>query len=257
MKKKIPSNQWVKIIKPKSKGGLGVKDLRRMNISLLCKWWWKVENGEGIWQGIIRKKNLAKGPIALLTKSPKNSPVWNDILKVKHVYLKGRAMIVGNGKSTSFLHDRWCGLVFLTDKFPRLYEISKEQKCTVEYMKLKNWRPSFRRWLHEDLQCQLRRLHDIVYRYGINSVNDRAVWEWEKSSIFTVKSIYKHLCSQDFGPNFKMIWKAKIPLKIKIFMWLVSQNVILTKDNLVKRKWKGSNSCAFCNENESSQHLFF
>jgi hypothetical protein len=78
-----------------------------------------------------------------------------------------------------------------------------------------------------------------------------------KSGIFTVKSIYKHLCSQDFGPNFKMIWKAKIPLKIKIFMWLVSQNVILTNDNLVKRKWKGSNSCVFFNENESSQHLFF
>jgi hypothetical protein len=40
-------------------------------------------------------------------------------------------------------------------------------------------------------------------------------------------------------------------------MWLVSHNVILTKDNLVKRKWKGSTTCAFCNENESSQHLFF
>jgi hypothetical protein len=65
------------------------------------------------------------------------------------------------------------------------------------------------------------------------------------------------MCSHEHGPSFKKIWKAKIHLKIKIFMWLVSQNVILTKDNLVKRKWKGSTTCAFCNENESSQHLFF
>jgi hypothetical protein len=40
-------------------------------------------------------------------------------------------------------------------------------------------------------------------------------------------------------------------------MWLVSQNAILTKENLVKRKWKGNKSCAFCNENESVGHLFF
>jgi hypothetical protein len=115
----------------------GIKDLRRMNISLLCKWWWKAENGVGIWQDIIKKKYLKKGTIALLTKNPKNSPVWNDMLKVRHVYLKGSAMIVGNGKSTVFWHDRWCGLVSLADKFLGLYEISEEQMCYVEYMKLK------------------------------------------------------------------------------------------------------------------------
>jgi hypothetical protein len=151
MKKKYHLIKWAKITKPKSKGGLGVKDLRRMNISLLCKWWWKAENGAGIWQDIIRKKYLKKGSIALLSKNPKNSPVWNDLLKVRQVYLKGRSMIVGNSKTTSFWHDRWCGLVSLADKFPGLYEISKEQHCSVEFMELKNWCLSFRRWLHEDL----------------------------------------------------------------------------------------------------------
>jgi hypothetical protein len=166
-------------------------------------------------------------------------------------------MIVGNGKSTSFWHDRWCGLVSLADKFPGLYEISKEQQCSVEFMKLRNWRLSFRRWLHEDLQCQLRRLFDIVCRYDVNSEKDRARWDWEKSGSFSVKSTYKHLCDHEFGPSFKKFWKAKIPLKIKVFLWLVSQNAILTRDNLVKRKWKGSTMCAFCSENETSHHLFF
>jgi hypothetical protein len=32
---------------PKSKGGLGVKDLNKFNISLMCKWWWKLENEDG------------------------------------------------------------------------------------------------------------------------------------------------------------------------------------------------------------------
>ena len=48
LKKKYHLVKWTKISKPKDKGGLGIKNLRRMNISLLCKWWWKVETGEGI-----------------------------------------------------------------------------------------------------------------------------------------------------------------------------------------------------------------
>jgi hypothetical protein len=55
--------------------------------------------------------------ISLLKKNTKNSPVWNDTLKVRNVYIKGRSMIVGDGKSTSFWHDRWCGCVSLADKF--------------------------------------------------------------------------------------------------------------------------------------------
>ena len=56
MKKKYHLVKWCKIAKPKQKGGLGIHDLRKMNLSLLCKWWWKVEKGEGLWQEIVRKK---------------------------------------------------------------------------------------------------------------------------------------------------------------------------------------------------------
>jgi len=69
LKKKYHLVKWTKITKPKDKGGLGIKDLRKMNISLLCKWWWKAENGTGIWQDIIRKKYLKKGGISQLKKA--------------------------------------------------------------------------------------------------------------------------------------------------------------------------------------------
>jgi hypothetical protein len=35
------------------------------------------------------------------------------------------------------------------------------------------------------------------------------------------------------------------------------KGVVLTKDNLAKRKWKGSMKCVYCNCNETIQHLFF
>jgi len=44
--------------KQKKQGGLGIKDLRRMNISLLCKWWWRLEKEEGLWQQIVNHKYM-------------------------------------------------------------------------------------------------------------------------------------------------------------------------------------------------------
>lgn len=35
------------------------------------------------------------------------------------------------------------------------------------------------------------------------------------------------------------------------------ENTILTKDNLIQRKWQGHPSYAFCDDNESINHLFF
>jgi hypothetical protein len=53
-----------KICRSKAKGGLGVKDLRNQNISLFVKWWWKVGTRDGIWERIVRKKNLRNKTVA-------------------------------------------------------------------------------------------------------------------------------------------------------------------------------------------------
>jgi hypothetical protein len=47
-----------------------------------------------------------------------------------------------------------------------------------------------------------------------------------------------------------------MPLKTKVFMWLINQNAILTKDNLMRRNWQGDLNCSFCNLNESINHMF-
>jgi hypothetical protein len=37
----------------------------------------------------------------------------------------------------------------------------------------------------------------------------------------------------------KQPWKLKVALKIKIFLWYLKREVVLTKDNLVRRNWDG------------------
>lgn len=74
---------------------------------------------------------------------------------------------------------------------------------------------------------------------------------------FTTKSLYCLLEKDVGGSNNKWIWEAKLPLKIKFFLWQLFQNAILTRDNLKKRNWPRSPICSFCNEHESLKHLFF
>jgi hypothetical protein len=49
--------------------------------------------------------------------------------------------------------------------------------------------------------------------------------------------MYLDLLNGNTGYLDKYLWKMKVPLKIKIFMWFVHRKEILTKDNLVKRNW--------------------
>ena len=71
------------------------------------------------------------------------------------------------------------------------------------------------------------------------------------------KSVYEVLTKENSRNHFKHIWKAKMPYKIKIFMWLVENNDILIKDNLLRRHWVGDPTCSFCHDTESIEHLFF
>jgi hypothetical protein len=90
------------VCKSKRKGGLGIKDLRKMNISLVCKWWWYLENAEGLWKVIVRMKYVHGTPTCLIPHIHVDSPIWRDLLSVRHIYLRGRVIKVKSGKMVSF-----------------------------------------------------------------------------------------------------------------------------------------------------------
>lgn len=74
---------------------------------------------------------------------------------------------------------------------------------------------------------------------------------------FSVKSLYKQMCNSEINYPSQRIWKAKIPPKVKVFMWLIDQNAILTKYSLSKRNWHGDLRCKLCTKHETINHLFF
>ena len=97
---------------------------------------------------------------------------------------------------------------------------------------------------------------------GMHSANQKTLGIFNvsgsvgKKGTFTVKSVYNAVTSSSTGVYHRKIWKGKILQKIKIFLWLMSNGAILTKDNLVKKKWQGDPSCVFCDQGETISHLF-
>lgn len=86
---------------------------------------------------------------------------------------------------------------------------------------------------------------------------DRVNWMLAVDGKFSVRCLYLKLVMNE--PNFphKFMWKVKIPPKIKVFLWLMSNNSVLTKDILLRRGWIGSEACPFCGKDEYVDHLFF
>jgi hypothetical protein len=60
---------WPTVCSPKDQGGLGILDLRNMNISLLTKWLWRLETPDGLWQKIIRHKYIKDNPLIVVEKN--------------------------------------------------------------------------------------------------------------------------------------------------------------------------------------------
>jgi hypothetical protein len=107
------------------------------------------------------------------------------------------------------------------------------------------------------LDLQVHGLLNIVRQTNLSQNKDMPYWKWTKNGTFSVKSMYNHLCRNARDRSFRHLWKSKIPLKIKIQLWLIWHNAITTKYNPLKRNWSGCPRCQFCCDNETVTHLVF
>ena len=88
------------------------------------------------------------------------------------------------------------------------------------------------------------RLVSLLVHVNLEEEQDIFVWKANQKSIFSVKSMYTNLVNEHCRHDDCIAWKLRLPMKIKIFLWYLKKGVILTKDNLLKRKWKGDGNAA-------------
>jgi hypothetical protein len=99
----------------------------------------------------------------------------------------------------------------------------------------------------------------IVENLNLQEENDdKIMWSFSSNGKFFVQSLYAVINHRGVVPVYvSAVWKLKIPPRVQIFLWLITKNKALTRDNLAKRREVTDKTCLFCNEPESVKHLFF
>jgi hypothetical protein len=69
---------------------------------------------------------------------------------------------------------------------------------------------------------------------------DTVTWALDNSKTFTTKSLYRFVTHRGVCiPKAENVWKSKLPLKIKVFLWQMKHDKLQVATSLKKRGWKG------------------
>lgn len=101
-KKKYHLVKWTKICKSKKKGGLGIKDLRKMNVSLLAKWWWKLEMRMGCGRKLSLQNTSKEELSSLCPINPLIPPCGMIFSKLRSYIFRGEELKSGMEKRCRF-----------------------------------------------------------------------------------------------------------------------------------------------------------
>jgi hypothetical protein len=104
-----------------------------------------------------------------------------------------------------------------------------------------------------------------LIKIQLTTTDDEFRWSLTQSGRFTVRSMYLEYLNDNTIYLHKYLWKMKVPLKTKVFMWFLHRKEILTKDNLSKKSGSVVKSVVFvikrrpyntCSFNVLLQELF-
>jgi hypothetical protein len=91
-----------------------------------------------------------------------------------------------------------------------------------------------------------------------SDVEDNLIWKFNSNGIYSSQSLYMIINFRGVTPvHSPSIWTLRIPPRVQFFLWLLTNNKNPTRDNLAKRQKAEDKTCLFCEEIETSQHLFF
>jgi hypothetical protein len=273
--------KWDEICKPKKEGGLGVKNLQVMNLSLLAKWRWKLrEGGDELWKKVVMAKygRNVVGNINLEGVEPRVSASvwWSDICRLDRGvgwFDIATSKVVGNGGKTKLWKDVWVEGQSLDRRFPRLFGISVQKDHLISEVGswvngVWRWELEWRRNFFDWEEIIVQELLEVLARGNIKEEEDRWVWNPGGGDGFSVKTTYGfldlllHGCAplsylETFA--FKFIWKSGAPSKVCALAWQLLLDRIPTRQNLRRRNVIRPHDayCPFCAlEVESVRHLF-
>ncbi|XP_026399042.1 uncharacterized protein LOC113294884 [Papaver somniferum] len=253
--------KWSLVLADKSRGGLGVLNLRQMNIALLAKWVWRfgVEKDQ-LWCRIIAKKHGSMSSYWLPGRVTNSSGIscWKIIVETSQLINLYVSINIHSGSRVSFWFDKWSGDESLCTSFPELFRLAKDKYSSVAgHISNGSWAFDFKRRLLVD---EVNKFAVLLLRIGstpptLNGSPDTRRWTLGNNGVFSVKTLYSQLIKSDGVTDFpfKFVWNFKIPPNL---VWCAVHSRLNTKAMLLHKGMVLDIDCVMCgNFEESANHL--
>ena len=218
---------WSSVCRPFSDGGLGIRHLLHANSALLCKWVVRVlQPCDEMISCLLCEAygaSLDWGKWALPRSG--DSPVMAGLRGIFPMVQSFFRPQLGDGTDFRFWEDDWLGQGRLADGFPRLYSLAPTPNIIVRAAWTGNWTPPLPLALSDQRVADLLGLQSQLADIRPQEAT-RDAWVWRQSR-FSAKATYCLLCGQippedsHITQRCRLVWKRRIPLKIRIFGWLL------------------------------------
>jgi hypothetical protein len=107
-KRSIHWKKWDDLTLPKCHGGMGFKDVKNFNLSMLGKQGWRlVMNPDSLCAKVLKGKYFPHGNFMTAGKKKNSSHTWRAIVAGRKVRELGLIKRIGDGTSTNIWNDRW------------------------------------------------------------------------------------------------------------------------------------------------------
>ncbi|CAO2039804.1 unnamed protein product [Urochloa humidicola] len=242
--------KWERLCTSKECGGLGIKNLADQNHCLLLKFIHKLHDASPLpWKewfnGHLSDANSFLGRI-VDTELPR--------------YRSLTAVQIGNGRHTSFWHDRWLLSTTLAETFPALFSHSTCPEITVQAAMATHLSGQLRPRLTNAASTEKDTLLQCLQMAPLNDDPDRRHMTAWPNAQFSSRSAYimTHI-NDTTNPDVARIWKTKLPLKVKFFGWLLYFDRLNTRANLYHKNIRTleESHCEHCPGTlETDDHIF-
>uniref|UniRef100_A0ACD5VAP6 Uncharacterized protein n=1 Tax=Avena sativa TaxID=4498 RepID=A0ACD5VAP6_AVESA len=156
-----------------------------------------------------------------------------------------------------FWLDPWLLPIPLGVQFPGLFAISSSPAALVAEVFVEGrWDILFRRYLGVHEAANLVQLRDSL-PVDLSSSPDSDSWQLQPSGEFSVGSAYRALFQGPELPWTSPLWKAPLPLSIRIFVWQLLRDRLPSGVEVAKRHGPGTGFCPLCGTPETCSHIMF
>jgi len=257
--RKIHHVNWATITKSKDYGGLGLRSMRQANTAFSMKLGWRVlTEKDSLWSRILRSK-YCKGrcDMNMFQEKTNVSNVWRGILDSANYLRQGLRMEVGNGQQTLFWHHHWV----LNKPLSQL--VLSEIPTQIKDLPVSDFWDDENGWkwdLFSELLPEetLKAIASYTVTVGDEN-NDEFIWDGSAHGGFSVKSALAIIRNEAPETNeglWRLIWRLKIPQRMRFFIWLVAHDRLMTNSHRVKRRLATDPNCRICiHEEEDSLHI--